>query len=63
MDVDSDSLSSGRVITPQGSHLKVLQSFKNIGPVNDALLVDLEGSGQVCFLFHAPIQMLIGNPD
>ena len=47
MDVDSDALGSGRVIAPHGSHLKVLQSFKNIGPINDALLVDLERTGQV----------------
>ncbi|KAH6912768.1 mono-functional DNA-alkylating methyl methanesulfonate N-term-domain-containing protein [Coprinopsis sp. MPI-PUGE-AT-0042] len=46
MDVDSEPLGNGRVITPQGSHLKVLQAFKNIGPINDAVLVDLEGSGQ-----------------
>lgn len=50
MDVDSpdhDGLSEGCIITPDGSYVKVVQSFKNIGPIIDAVMVDVEGSGQV----------------
>ncbi|RXW24467.1 hypothetical protein EST38_g1372 [Candolleomyces aberdarensis] len=51
MDVDSseqdgDELANGRIIAPDGSYVRVVQSFKNIGPIVDAVMVDVEGSGQ-----------------
>lgn len=30
-----------------GSHIKVLENYINIGPIVDAILVDPDGSGQV----------------
>ena len=38
---------NGYVITPDGSYIKIVQSFKNIGPIIDATMVDTDGSGQV----------------
>lgn len=49
MEVDDEwDVKDGRVITPDGSYLKVMQRFKNIAPILDAVLVDVDGSGQVC---------------
>ncbi|KAG2010117.1 pre-mRNA-splicing factor rse1, variant 2 [Coprinopsis cinerea AmutBmut pab1-1] len=45
-DEDDDDISRGRIIKPEGSHLHVLHSFKNIAPINDAVVVDVEGNGQ-----------------
>lgn len=50
MDVDSeggDDYSKGRVVEPSGSYLTVLEAYKNIAPIMDAVLVDVDGSGQV----------------
>jgi DNA damage-binding protein 1 len=44
---DGDGLANGRIIAPDGSYVRVVQSFKNIGPIIDAVMVDVEGSGQV----------------
>ncbi|TFK20000.1 hypothetical protein FA15DRAFT_673909 [Coprinopsis marcescibilis] len=48
MDVDEEELEEekGKIIEPEGSYLKVVKTFKNIAPINDAILVDTEGSGQ-----------------
>lgn len=52
MEVDDDQSSSGeyvkgRVISPQGSFIKVLETYKNIAPIMDAISVDTDGIGQV----------------
>ena len=48
MDIDGDiDCSKGRIVEPVGSFIKVLESFKNIAPIMDAILVDTDGSGQV----------------
>lgn len=46
-DADLEVGGQGFVITPDGSYVKVIQSFKNIGPIIDAAMVDIDGSGQV----------------
>ncbi|KAF8158252.1 mono-functional DNA-alkylating methyl methanesulfonate N-term-domain-containing protein [Crassisporium funariophilum] len=49
MDVDhpeQDDFSKGRVVTPTGCFINVLQSFKSIAPIVDAILVDIDGSGE-----------------
>lgn len=50
MELDDDESSSpqesGNVIATKGSYLSVLERFKNIAPIVDACLVDLDG-GQV----------------
>ena len=48
MDVDvAVDYSKGRIVEPFGSFVKVLESFKNIAPIMDAIVVDTDGSGQV----------------
>jgi len=37
----------GRVVRTHGRYLAVLQSFKNIAPIHDGALVDLDGNGRV----------------
>lgn len=52
MDIDdpSDSdLSKGRVVEVMGSFITVLDSYKNIAPIMDAVLVDIDGVGEVTF--------------
>jgi DNA damage-binding protein 1 len=44
---DSDSTVNGTVVSLQGGHLTALESFKNIAPITDAVLVDPDGSLQV----------------
>lgn len=39
----------GIVVLGQGNYLSVVDSWKNIAPIMDAVLVDLDGSGQVHF--------------
>ncbi|KDR82646.1 hypothetical protein GALMADRAFT_837022 [Galerina marginata CBS 339.88] len=49
MDVDDetfDDYSKGRVVEPMGSFISVLETYKNIAPIMDAVLVDTDGSGQ-----------------
>ncbi|KAI0917003.1 hypothetical protein AcV5_007593 [Taiwanofungus camphoratus] len=36
----------GRVISGKGSYMEVLQNYQNIAPIMDAVLADLDGSGQ-----------------
>lgn len=50
MEVDEDDdgdHSKGRVVDPQGTYINVLETYKNIGPIMDAISVDIDGSGQV----------------
>lgn len=46
---DPELIAKGCIIRNQGNFLRVIQTFKNIGPVSDAILVDTDGSGQVRF--------------
>jgi hypothetical protein len=58
MDVDGDvDCSKGRIVEPVGSFIKVLESFKNIAPIMDAVLVDTDGSGQVIASYLVPISV------
>lgn len=43
----STDVAKGCVVATKGSYIDVLQTFKNIAPISDAVLVDLDGSGQV----------------
>lgn len=44
---DDGDHSKGRVVEPQGTYINVLETYKNIGPIMDAISVDIDGSGQV----------------
>ncbi len=50
MDVDENGSDSdyrgGRVISPKGRFITVLETYKNIAPIMDAVLVDPDKSGQ-----------------
>lgn len=45
-DDDSGNNTKGRVIEPQGSYINILETYKNIAPIMDAICVDIDGSGQ-----------------
>jgi len=49
MDVDNelDVTKRGHILEMQGSYLSVLDTQKNIAPIMDAVLVDIDGPGQV----------------
>jgi DNA damage-binding protein 1 len=50
MEVDDgvdDPQDSGNVVATKGSYINILERFKNIAPILDACLVELDG-GQVC---------------
>jgi DNA damage-binding protein 1 len=47
--VTSGKEEKGVIVLGQGSYLSVVDSWKNIAPIMDAVLVDLDGSGQVHF--------------
>jgi DNA damage-binding protein 1 len=51
MDVDDDPIggnfSKGRVVEAMGSFITVLDSYKNIAPIMDAILVDTDGTDEV----------------
>lgn len=52
MDIDDTSesnFSKGRVIETMGSFITVLDNYKNISPIMDAILVDIDDSGEVTF--------------
>ena len=38
----------GCVVKSLGSFVSVLQTFKNIAPIMDGIVVDMDGSGEVC---------------
>ncbi|PPR07110.1 hypothetical protein CVT24_010946 [Panaeolus cyanescens] len=49
MDVDEgppETSPAGRIIEPSGSFVSVLDTYKNIAPIKDAILVDPDQSGQ-----------------
>lgn len=46
VDMDKDP-SSGCVVETMGSYISVRDTYKNIAPIMDAVLVDTDGSGQV----------------
>lgn len=47
--MDSTETKEGRgtIILGKGSYLSVLDTWKNIAPIMDGVLVDTDGSGQV----------------
>jgi DNA damage-binding protein 1 len=50
-DEDVDSVSScGQVVSPTGSFITVLETYKNIAPIMDAIWVDPDKSGQYQFV-------------
>lgn len=49
---DDKDRANGTVIRLKGSHVEVLESFRNIAPIVDATLADIDGSGQVIFNRH-----------
>lgn len=42
----------GVVIDAKGNYIEILEEYPNLAPVEDAVLVDLAGSGQVCHISH-----------
>jgi DNA damage-binding protein 1 len=46
IDDDDDDHTHGRVVAPKGSFITVLETYKNIAPIMDAILVDTDKSGQ-----------------
>lgn len=46
--IHGNGIKKGHIVTTYGSFLEVIQTFKNIAPIRDAVLADLDGSGQVC---------------
>jgi DNA damage-binding protein 1 len=40
----------GRIVDNHGNYVTVSQTFKNIGPIVDAVLVDPDGTGEVSHL-------------
>ena len=65
MDVDDPiggNFSKGRVVEAMGSFITVLDSYKNIAPIMDAILVDTDGTDEVTsflFLFFLPCDDLL----
>ena len=51
-DLFSKDAAKGCVIQSSGSFINVLRTFKNIAPIMDAALVDIDGSGEVCPIFE-----------
>lgn len=45
-DSDNNNHPRGRVITPKGSFITTIETYKNIAPIMDAILVDTDKSGQ-----------------
>lgn len=48
MKAKKHAIEQGRIISNTNEHLQVVKSWKNIAPILDAELVDLDGNGQVC---------------
>lgn len=48
----------GVIVLGQGSYLSTVQTFKNIAPIVDAALVDMDGSGQVSLLPRVFLQLI-----
>lgn len=45
----SNDTRDGLVVVGFGGHLEELESFHNLAPIVDAVLVDIDKSGQVCY--------------
>ena len=46
-DVENIPDKQGRVVNMKGTFVEVLQKYDNIAPIMDAVLADIDGSGQV----------------
>lgn len=44
----------GVVIDAKGDYVEILEEYPNLAPVEDAVLVDLAGNGQVCRIPRLP---------
>lgn len=51
-DADLKDITKGLVLATMGSYITVIDTFKNIAPIMDAVLVDTDGSGQVRVFIH-----------
>lgn len=49
----------GVVIDAKGDYVEIIEEYPNLAPVEDAVLVDLAGSGQVCRIPRLPDRRLI----
>lgn len=45
---DKEKIFKGYILQSQGSHIEVLSTYRNIAPINDAILVNIDAGGQVC---------------
>lgn len=51
----------GRVVNTKGTFLEVLQNYNNIAPIMDAILADIDGSGQVCSFTRESMHVQLGQ--
>ena len=54
MELDDNLGKEGRIINTKGTYLEVTQRYNNIAPIMDAVLADIDGSGQVR-AHHQPV--------
>ena len=47
VELDDSLGKEGRIINTKGTYLEVTQRYNNIAPIMDAVLADIDGSGQV----------------
>lgn len=55
MDLEDGLVREGRVIQTKGTYLEVLQTHDNVAPIMDAVLADIDGSGQVGLRRFLPV--------
>ena len=63
MDIDDEleSKGTGCIVATKGSFLTVLETHKNIAPIIDAVLVNIDNIGQVCTIFATLVWFLINS--
>lgn len=52
----------GVVIDAKGDYVEILEEYPNLAPVEDAILVDLAGSGQVCRILRFASKVIDAPP-
>ena len=55
----TDREAGGRVIASNGTHIEVIDTWQNVGPILDAVLADTDGSGQVIVLCAGILRVLL----